>query len=127
MNLGFSKTLAIIFGTALPLLGIVRFFITQNDPAVFFVDLIAGTFLLVGAWRVGEAAHSGQRYLAAAWGLSIGLLYSSLYAQVQLIYRPITLDVPSSELEIAATILTAFGLFMASLGLIACLRSARKH
>ena len=36
MNLGFSKTLAIIFGTALPLMGIVRNFTTGSRPGRLF-------------------------------------------------------------------------------------------
>ena len=125
MNLGFSKTLAIILGTALPLLGIVRNFTAQADPAAFFVDLIAGAFLLVGAWRVGVAAHSGQRYLAAAWGLTIGLFYSSFYAQIQMLSKPVLVETPIPP--VWGVVGTGFGLFVAILGLIACLRSIRKH
>ena len=124
MNLGFSKTLAVIFGTALPLLGIVRNFTTQADAAVFFVDLIAGAFLLVGAWRVGVASHSGQRYLAAAWGLTIGLFYSSLYTQIQMLSQPALVEPPIPPVWALGA--TGFGLLLSILGLIACLRSIRK-
>jgi len=126
MNLGFSRTLAIIFGTALPLMAFVRMLTATNrDPVGFFADLIAGAFLLVGAWRAGEVPHSGQRFLAAAWGLTIGLLYSSLYAQIQTMWSPSIVEPPiSPEWAVAATSLV---LLVAVIGLIACLRSARKH
>jgi hypothetical protein len=125
MNLGFSKTLAIIFGTALPLLGIVRSFTTQADPVGFFVDIVAGAFLLLGAWRVSVSAHSGQRYLAAAWGLTIGLFYSELYAQVRTMSKPAMVNpMIGPEWSVAAT---GIGLLIAIIGLIACLRSIRKH
>ena len=124
MNLGFSKTLAIIFGTALPLMAIVRNFAAQTDPAGFFVDLIAGAFLLVGAWRVGVVPHSGQRFLAAAWGLTIGLFYSSFYAQWLMMSNPVSVEPPIPPGYALAA--TALGLFVAILGLIASLRSIRK-
>jgi hypothetical protein len=125
MNLGFSKTLAIIFGTALPLLAIVRNFTTQSDPVGFFVELVAGSFLLISAWRVGMVAHSGQRFLAAAWGLTVGLFYSSLYAQWLMMSKPPLVEPPIPPGYALAA--TGLGLVVAILGLITCLRSIRKH
>jgi hypothetical protein len=125
MNLGFSKTLAIIVGTALPLLGIVRTRLAPSDPVDFFEDLIAGAFLLVGAWRVGVAPHSGQRYLAAAWGLTIGLFYYDLYTQIQALSKPVIGDVTfGPEWSVAAA---GIELIIAIVGLITCLRSTRSH
>jgi hypothetical protein len=126
MDLGFSRTLAIIFGTALPLLGIVRMFTgTSGDPTGFFVDLVNGAFLLVGAWRVGVVAHSGQRFLAAAWGLTVGLFYASLQAQIQAMSKPSVIETPIPPEWAAAG--TGFGLLLSIIGLITCLRSTRKH
>jgi hypothetical protein len=122
MNLGFSKVLAIIIGTALPLLAIVRSWTAGGDAASFFADLLAGAFLLVGAWRVSISPHSGQRFLAAAWGLTMGLFYSSLYMQALAFWKPVTDEIPL-EFSIAVT---GFGLLIAILGLIACLKSTRK-
>ncbi len=127
MNLGFSRVLAIVFGTALPLLGMVRNLMLEPDAGSFFPDLVAGAFLLVGAWRVGVSPHSGQRFLAAAWGLTIGLFYADLHDQIEAMYRPVIVEAPTPfippELAIAAS---GFGLLMAILGLIGCLRSTRK-
>src|SRR5262245_60647255 len=118
MNLGFSRVLAIIFGVALPLLGIVRNWTSEQDAATFFADLVAGAFLLVAAWRLKVSAHSGQRFLAAAWGLTIGLFYSSLYVQAQGVWKPVT-EEPPLPLEFSIAV-SSFGLLMAILGLIAC-------
>ena len=127
MNLGFSKTLALIFGTALPLMGIVRSFIAKGDPAGFFEDLIAGAFLLFGAWQVGISKHSGQRYLAAAWGLVLGLLYSDLYAQIQAITVPQIVEVRTPIPPGYGIAISVLSLLCAAVGLITCLRSTRKN
>ena len=126
MDLGFSRMLAFIYGTALPLLGFVRMLTATNrDPVGFFVDLIAGAFLMVGAWRVGVTAHSGQRYLAAAWGLTVGLLFSSLYREIQSMWVSAMVESPIPPEGVVAGI--GLALFGAVIGLITCLRSIRKH
>jgi len=126
MDIGFSKTLAFIYGTALPLLGFVRILTaTDRDPVSFFVDLIAGAFLLVGAWRVSVVPHSGQRFLAAAWGLTVGLLFTALNEQIQTMSTPAAIagEIPP-ELVVAGMGIAFLG---AVTGLINCLRSIRKH
>jgi hypothetical protein len=126
MDLGLSRTLAFIYGTALPLLGFVRMLTgTNRDPVGFFVDLVAGAFLLVGAWRVGVAAHSGQRYLAAAWGLTVGLLFTALYGEIQSMWVPAMVESPIPPEGVVAGI--SLALLGAVIGLITCLRSIRKH
>jgi hypothetical protein len=126
MNIGFSRTLAIIFGVGLPMLGIVRHWTSANgDPSGFFVDLLNGAFLLFGAWKVGEKERSGQRFLAAAWGLTIGLYYSSLAEQIDKLKIVELVEAPiSPEWVLAAT---SLGLLIAVIGLISSLRSTRKH
>ena len=126
MNLGFSRTLAFIYGTAMPLLGFVRILTSTNrDPVGFFVDLVAGAFLLIGAWRVGVVPHSGQRFLAAAWGLTVGLLFTSLYGEIQSMWTPAMVESPIPPEGVVAGLSLAF--LGAVIGLITCLRSIRKH
>jgi len=126
MDVKFSRTLAIIFGVLLPLLGIVRNWTTpKGDAAGFFVDLAAGGMLLYGVWRVAEKERSGQRFLAAGWGLTVGLIYASLEQQVEALYAGTVAEAPiPAEWSVA---LTAFGLLLSIVGLVSGLRSTKKH
>ena len=84
MNILFSRYLAIFLGIISPLLETVRRWHTwQENPSAFFDDYILGGLLLYGAWRVGKNAESGQRFLAAGWGFSLGMVYSSFFWQLQ--------------------------------------------
>jgi hypothetical protein len=80
----FSRYLAIILGIITPLLETIRRWSTwQENPAAFFDDYILGGLLLYGAWRVGRDARAGQKFLAAAWGFSFGMIYSSFFWQLE--------------------------------------------
>lgn len=125
MNAKFSRNLAVFFGFAIPLLGIVRHWSTlQNDAFAFFIDLFNGGFLLYGAWRFGEKEHTGQRYLSAAWGFTCAMFYSSLLSQIDQIRKGDPVAAPLSPEWVAAV--TGVGLFVVIVGLITSLRSIRK-
>ncbi len=80
MTIWFSRNLAIFLGIITPLLETIRRWHTwQENPPAFFDDYILGGLLLYGAWRVGKDARSGQKFLAAAWGFSLGMVYSSFF------------------------------------------------
>ena len=84
MNILFSRNLAVFLGIVSPLLETIRRSHTwQDNPPAFFDDYILGGLLLYGAWRVGKDAHTGQRFLAAAWGFSLGMIYSSFIWQLE--------------------------------------------
>ncbi len=121
-----SRWLAVLFGLAIPMLGVVRNRITsQTDPLSFFVDLVTGGFLLYGAWRVGQSERSGQRFLSAAWGLACGILYSSLVLQIEIIRKSEVSEAPLRPEWVAA--LTGLGLVAMLVGLITSLRSTKRH
>lgn len=42
-----------------------------------------GALLIYGAWRTGRDVRSGQRFLAAAWGLACGFGYYSFFGQLR--------------------------------------------
>ena len=124
MNVGLSSTLAFIIGALLPILGVVRnWTMTESDPAAFFADLMAGGLLLFGAAKTRQRVHTGQRFLSAAWGLTFGLLYSNLIAQLGPSPTGIhaEADIPNEWLIIP----TIAGLLVAFVGLLASLRSTR--
>lgn len=125
MNLGFSSSLAFVLGILLPVLGLVRgATATDADLPAFFADLICGGMLLFGAVKTRQRAHSGQRFLAAAYGLTFGVFYSSVMVQLQPRIggiAPAEGDIPS-EVMIVPTVL---GLLVAGIGLLTSLRSIR--
>lgn len=83
-TLSFSRSLAICLGVITPLLETIRRWSTwQEDPPSFFDDFILGGLLLFGAWRVGKDAHTGQKFLTAAWGFMCGMVYVSFFGQLQ--------------------------------------------
>lgn len=127
MNVGFSRWLAIAFGVLIPLLGIVKNW-TDAKPDVtgFVADIALGTFLLFGAWKVGENERSGQRFLSAAWGLTCGLLYESLVSQLNALVTSGQDDTLFGTFAASATA-ASLGLLIAIVGLISSLKSTRTH
>lgn len=124
MKLGFSRWLAILFGALVVLLAAVRnWTVEQRDAAGFFADFISAAFLLFGAWKVGQNEHSGKRYLAAAWGLTCGLFYTSLVNQVKVLGTPQLIEPEIGPEWIALG--TGFGLLIAIAGLLTSLGSSR--
>ena len=84
MDIWFSRNLAVFLGIITPLLETVRRWHTwRENPPAFFDDYILGGLLLYGAWRVSKNSQSGQRFLAAAWGFSLGMVYSSFFWQLE--------------------------------------------
>ena len=81
-----SRNLAVLLGIITPLLETYRRWSTwQSDPPSFFDDYILGGLLLFGAWQVTRNAKAGQKYLAAAWGFALGMVYGSFFYQLKLI------------------------------------------
>lgn len=84
MNIWLSRKLAIVLGIITPLLETIRRWHTWMDnPPAFFDDYIIGGLLLYGAWRVGKNARTGQKFLAAAWGFALGMVYFSFFSQLE--------------------------------------------
>ena len=79
-----SRVLAIVLGIVAPLLETYRRWGTwQQDPLALFDDYILGGLLLYGVWRVGKNVVTGQKFLVAGWGFSLGLVYASVDFQLQ--------------------------------------------
>jgi hypothetical protein len=92
-----SRRLAIVVGTATPVLELVRRRSQLTIPSAFpfwFDDVLLGGFLLYGAWRARRDPRAGLPWLAAAWGFMIGLAYSSFFGQLQQLSSPDPSGVP---------------------------------
>jgi len=88
MTIEFSRRLAIASGILVPLAETIRRWDTWHEsPPNLFDDYIMGAFLLYGAWRTGENAHTGQRFLTAAWAFACGLGYYSFFGQLKFTFR----------------------------------------
>ena len=84
MLIAISRYVAIGLGILTPLAETIRRWHTwRADPPSFFDDYIIGTFLLLGAWRVGKDVRRGRPLLAAAWAFFCGMAYGSFFGQLQ--------------------------------------------
>ena len=125
MTIGFSRVLAILLGIVTPLLETIRRWSTwQENPLSYFDDFILGGCLLYGAWRVGRDPFGGQRYLAAAWGVALGMVLLSFFGQIDSLRRGVADPAPvSSEIVL---LIKGIGLVLVIVGLVGSLRPLRK-
>jgi len=126
MNINFSRNLAFAVGTVIPLVSLVRHFNTpEGDAVTFLVDLAVGGFLLIGVWRVRENRHSGQRFLAAAWGLTVGVLYAHVMIELEAMKRS---GPPASPLlSDLGLVVNGLAVIICLAGLVTSLGTTRKH
>ena len=80
-----SRRLAYAFGFLVPFLETLRRWGTWWDyPLAFIDDYIIGGFLIAGAWAARDVrAPRPKALLAAAWGFTCGMAYSSIAAHWQ--------------------------------------------
>lgn len=126
MDVRFSRYLALIFGIALPVLGVVRnWTLPKGDASGLFIDLAAGSLLLYGIWRTAKVEHSGQRFLAAGWGMAFALYFTSTMRQIEEMSAASSVDTPiPPEWSVAGSMI---GLICSLAGLLSSLRSIKKH
>src|SRR5689334_4833080 len=80
----FSRVLALAFGILAPLGETIRRWHTWREyPPAIADDYLMGALLIWGAWSVGRDRRRGLPILAAAWGFTCALGYSSFFEQVR--------------------------------------------
>jgi hypothetical protein len=91
MSLVFSRRLALVFGVLLPIVETIRRWQQLGDirswPA-WLDDFVLSACLLYGAWRVARNSEAGRPWLAAAWGITCGMAYTSFFGQLIRIDEP---------------------------------------
>jgi hypothetical protein len=85
-----------------------------------FDDYLLGGLLLYGAWRVGRDVKQGQRYLTAAFGFMLGMVYLSFFGQLRAIRMGEIDPAPISSTGVA--IVKGIGFALAIAGLVLSLR-----
>lgn len=121
MNLRLSRNLAILLGIITPVLETIRRWHTwRENPPAFFDDFILGGLLLYGAWRVAQNAESGQKFLTAAWGFTLGMVYAGLTWQLEQVRlgNPDPAPVPTFWVAV----IKGIGFALSILGLVTSLR-----
>jgi hypothetical protein len=91
MTLAFSRRLALVFGVLLPIVETIRRYQQLGDFRIWpawLDDFVLGTALLYGAWRVAKNVETGRPWLAAAWGITCGMAYTSFFGQLMRIDEP---------------------------------------
>lgn len=124
MNIRLSRNLAILLGIITPVLETIRRWHTWRENSLaFFDDFILGGLLLYGAWRVGQNAESGQKFLTAAWGFTFGMVYASLTWQLEQLRLGNPDPAPVSTFWVA--VIKGIGFALSILGLVTSLRKIR--
>lgn len=126
IQITFSRNLAIFLGVVTPILETVRRWGTWWEyPPALFDDHVLGGFLLYGAWRAGRDARSGQKFLAASWGVALGMVFLSFFGQIYAIRSGEADPAPVSGEWVAA--IKGIGFLLVILGLIGSLRPLRSE
>ena len=121
MTILFSRNLAFVLGVITPLAETIRRWSTwRSDPPALFDDYILGGLLLYGAWRVGQDARTGQRFLAAGFAFMCGMAYYSFFGQLHNLRTGVPDPAPISSTWVA--VMKGIGLALAVLGLVLSLR-----
>jgi hypothetical protein len=126
MTIAFSRRLAVILGILTPLAETVRRWRQLGQLSVWpfwLDDYIIGALLLYGAWRTGKDIRNGRRFLAAAWGFTCGMAYSSFFSQLGRLNEPDPAPIPSTW--VAA--IKGLGLALAILALVGSLKQAKEE
>ncbi|MCI0389018.1 MAG: hypothetical protein MOB07_09685 [Acidobacteria bacterium] len=121
MTIEFSRRLAIIFGILTPLAETVRRWHQLGQLSIWpfwLDDYFLGALLLYGAWRTGKDILSGRRFLAAAWGFTCGMGYSSFFAQLVSLNEPDPAPISSAWVAV----IKGVGLALAILALVGSLK-----
>ena len=121
MDIWLSRNLAVFLGIVTPILETIRRWHTWRDnPPAFFDDFILGGLLIYGAWRVSKNPDSGQKFLAAAWGFTFGMVYSSFFWQLEQMRLGATDPAPISSEWVTA--IKGIGFALTILGFVTSLR-----
>jgi hypothetical protein len=126
MTIAFSRRLAIIFGILTPLAETIRRWRQLGQLSVWpfwLDDYIIGAMLLYGAWRVSKDIRSGRRFLAAAWGFTCGMAYSSFFAQLGSLNESDPAPIPSTWVAV----IKGVGLALAILALVGSLKQTKEE
>ena len=116
-----GRNLAFGFGTLLPLLQTIRLWNHLTDAGYFihwFDDYLFGCFLLFAAFKVLKYKEEGKVYLAAAWGVMVGVAFLSTLGQLDYVIQGKADPAPvSTETVLAIKLL---GLLLSIIGMILC-------
>jgi hypothetical protein len=117
-----SRHLALTLGVAIPALETIRRWHQLGDARywpTWLEDLILGA-VLIAAWKLtANGRYGNAKYLAAAWGITVGMAYASFGSQLMHLDMPD--PAPISSAWVAA--IKGIGFVLAIAGLIGALLS----
>lgn len=121
MTIELSRKLAALLGIVTAVLETIRRWSTwRENPPALFDDYVVSAFLLYGAWRVGKDPVSGQRFLTAAWGVGLGMIFLSFFGQLNALRQGELDPAPVSSESVA--VIKGVGFVIIILGLVSSLR-----
>lgn len=78
----FEVRAARVLGVGLPLLEVLRRRTDVRDPAAYVDDFVVGALLWFAASAAARGLPHGRRFLAGAWGVLCGVMWSSVFGQL---------------------------------------------
>ena len=116
-----SRILAILIGVLATLLDTIRRWSTWTEyPPAMLDDYLLGAILLYGVWRTGKDPVEGQRFLAAGWGVALGMVVLSFFGQIEGLLQGQSDPAPVSSEMVA--VIKGIGLLIVIIGLVTCLK-----
>jgi peptidoglycan/LPS O-acetylase OafA/YrhL len=126
VTLSFSRRLALVIGSLLPIAETIRRWRQLDDLRMWpywLDDFLIGGFLLYAFWRTRQNPSQNRRFLAAAWGFTCGMGYLSFFEQIASRSAVDPAPVPS---EWVAAI-KGVGLMLSLLALVGSLKEGEKR
>ena len=121
MPMRLSRILAVLIGVLAPLLDTIRRWSTWTEwPPAMLDDYLLGAILLYGVWRTGKDPVEGQRFLAAGWGVALGMVVLSFFGQIEGLMHGRSDPAPVSSETVA--VVKGIGLLIVIIGLLTSLK-----
>jgi hypothetical protein len=99
MTLTYSRRLALVIGILVPIVETIRRWHQLGDIRIWpswLDDFVIGACLLYGFWRTAKDVETGRPWLAAAWGVTCGMAYTSFFGQLVRLNQPDPSGVPAA-------------------------------
>jgi hypothetical protein len=126
MKLVVSRRMAQVLGVLLIAVETWRRRHQLTDPIhwpVIVDDYLAGGFLIISARMASPPTTArGHRFLAAAWGVALGMMYGSFFGQLE---NRASSD-PSGAPVVAMLMVKAVGLLLCVIGFVGALRELER-
>ena len=126
MTVSFSRRLALIIGSLVPIAETIRRWHQLDDLSIWpfwLDDFLIGGFLLYAFWRTRQNVSANLRFLTAAWGFTCAMAYLSFFGQITSLDVADPAPIPTEWVAV----IKGVGLILSVLALIGSLKQTETH